>query len=81
MTELNRLSVEEFKQQEKSNVVVVLDNVRSMHNVGSVFRTSDAFLIEEIIPFKSVFISAFLVSPVRTTTKFSFGNINTFCPL
>lgn len=49
MTELNRLSVEEFKQQEKTNVIVVLDNVRSMHNVGSVFRTSDAFLIQEII--------------------------------
>jgi tRNA G18 (ribose-2'-O)-methylase SpoU len=49
MAELNRLSVEEFKTHEKSNVVVVLDNVRSMHNVGSVFRTSDAFLIKEII--------------------------------
>lgn len=49
MTELNRLSVEEFKREEKSKVVVLLDNVRSMHNVGSVFRTSDAFLIEEII--------------------------------
>lgn len=49
MQELNRLSVEEFKEQPKSNVVIVLDNVRSMHNVGSVFRTSDAFLIKEII--------------------------------
>lgn len=49
MTELNRLSVEEFKNQEKNGVVIVLDNVRSMHNVGSVFRTSDAFLVEEII--------------------------------
>ena len=49
MQELQRLSVEEFKQREKNKVVVVLDNIRSMHNVGSVFRTSDAFLVEEII--------------------------------
>jgi tRNA G18 (ribose-2'-O)-methylase SpoU len=49
MSELNRLSIEEFKQQEKNDVVVVLDNIRSMHNVGSVFRTSDAFLIKEIV--------------------------------
>ncbi len=49
MAELDRLSVEEFKHQEKTKAIVVLDNVRSMHNVGSVFRTSDAFLIEEII--------------------------------
>lgn len=46
--ELNRLSVDEFKQAEKKNLVVVLDNVRSMNNVGSVFRTSDAFLIEKV---------------------------------
>jgi len=49
MAELNRLSIEEFKSQEKNKVTVLLDNVRSMHNVGSVFRTSDAFLVEEII--------------------------------
>jgi len=48
MDELNRKTVEEFKQSEKCPVVVVLDNVRSMHNVGSVFRTADAFLIESI---------------------------------
>jgi 23S rRNA (guanosine2251-2'-O)-methyltransferase len=46
--ELNRPSVEEFKNQEKFPIVVVLDNVRSMHNVGSVFRTSDAFNVDEI---------------------------------
>ncbi len=45
MADLNRKSVEEFKQSEKAPLVVVLDNVRSMHNVGSVFRTADAFLI------------------------------------
>ena len=48
MDELNRKTVEEFKQSDKSPVVVVLDNVRSMHNVGSVFRTADAFLVESI---------------------------------
>lgn len=48
LDELNRVSVEEFKQQEKLPLVVVLDNVRSMHNVGSVFRTSDGFSIEKI---------------------------------
>ncbi len=48
MDELNRKSVEDFKQADKKRVIVVLDNIRSMHNVGSVFRTSDAFLIEAI---------------------------------
>jgi tRNA G18 (ribose-2'-O)-methylase SpoU len=46
---LNRLSVSEFKTAQKHPVVVVLDNVRSLNNVGSVFRTGDAFLIEEIV--------------------------------
>ncbi len=48
MDELGRKSVDEFKQAEKTPVIVVLDNIRSMHNVGSVFRTSDAFLLEAI---------------------------------
>ncbi|MBA4198232.1 MAG: RNA methyltransferase [Chitinophaga sp.] len=48
MDELGRKSVDEFKEAAKTPVVVVLDNIRSMHNVGSVFRTSDAFLIEAI---------------------------------
>lgn len=48
ITELHRLTTEEFKQQDKIPLVVVLDNVRSLHNVGSVFRTSDAFLIETV---------------------------------
>ncbi|MBA3665273.1 MAG: RNA methyltransferase [Bacteroidetes bacterium] len=47
--ELGRLSVEEFISSEKNTVTVVLDNVRSLNNVGSVFRTADAFLIEAII--------------------------------
>jgi tRNA G18 (ribose-2'-O)-methylase SpoU len=46
--EMNRLSVEEFKQAEKLPLIVVLDDVRSMHNVGSVFRTGDAFRIEAV---------------------------------
>lgn len=47
--ELNRLSPEEFSKQEKLPVVVVLDDIRSFENVGSVFRTSDAFSITEIV--------------------------------
>lgn len=46
--ELNRLSTEEFKHAEKLPVIVVLDNIRSAANIGSVFRTCDAFLIEAI---------------------------------
>lgn len=46
--ELGRISVEEFKKTEKTPIIVVLDNIRSLNNVGSVFRTSDAFLIEKI---------------------------------
>ena len=49
MDELNRKSVEDFKQAAKKPIIVVLDNIRSMHNVGSVFRTADAFLIEAIL--------------------------------
>jgi 23S rRNA (guanosine2251-2'-O)-methyltransferase len=49
MHELGRKSVEEFKQSNKIPVVVVLDNVRSMHNVGSVFRTADGFLLHSVI--------------------------------
>ena len=48
MEELGRKSVEEFKEAEKMPVVVVLENIRSAYNVGSVFRTSDAFLVEAI---------------------------------
>ncbi len=48
-SELNRLSIEEFKKSGKTPLVVVLDNIRSLNNIGSVFRTSDAFLIEKII--------------------------------
>lgn len=46
--ELGRITIEEFKKAQKTPVIVVLDNIRSLNNVGSVFRTSDAFLIEKI---------------------------------
>lgn len=46
--ELGRLSEADFKQAEKNPVCLVLDNIRSMNNVGSVFRTSDAFLVEKV---------------------------------
>jgi 23S rRNA (guanosine2251-2'-O)-methyltransferase len=48
LDELNRASVSEFKTQQKLPVVVVLDNVRSMHNIGSIFRTSDGFAVEQV---------------------------------
>ncbi|KAA6327467.1 putative TrmH family tRNA/rRNA methyltransferase [termite gut metagenome] len=48
ITELNRITPEEFRQVEKLPLVVVLDDVRSMHNIGSVFRTSDAFRVESV---------------------------------
>jgi len=48
LDELNRVSVSEFKELDKLPVAVVLDNVRSMHNVGSIFRTSDGFAVEQI---------------------------------
>ena len=47
-SELERLNVEEFKQSKKTPLIVVLDNIRSLNNIGSVFRTSDAFLVEKI---------------------------------
>ena len=46
--DLHRISVETFKSTKKKPLVVILDNVRSLHNVGSVFRTSDAYLVEKI---------------------------------
>ena len=49
LEELGRIDIETFKQTEKIPLVVILDNVRSMHNVGAVFRTADAFLVEKII--------------------------------
>src|SRR5476649_1326823 len=48
LAELNRASIDEFKAQQKLPIAVVLDNVRSLHNVGSIFRTSDAFAVEQV---------------------------------
>ena len=47
-SELERLSVEEFKETPKSPIIIVLDNIRSLNNIGSVFRTGDAFLVQKI---------------------------------
>ena len=49
VTEMGRMSVAEFKDSEKQPIVVVLDHVRSLYNVGSVFRSSDAFRIEGVV--------------------------------
>ncbi len=48
-SELVRKSISDFKQAEKTPIIIVLDDIRSLHNIGSVFRTADAFLIEKII--------------------------------
>ncbi len=47
--DLNRVSVDEFRQSKKIPLTVVLDNVRSLNNIGSIFRTSDAFAVERIL--------------------------------
>jgi tRNA G18 (ribose-2'-O)-methylase SpoU len=57
MEELNRKSVEEFKESDKNKVIAVLENIRSAYNVGSVFRTADAFLIE------SIYITGYTAKP------------------
>lgn len=49
MSELNRMTVEDFKEASKIPLIIILDNIRSQHNTGSVFRTSDAFRVEKII--------------------------------
>ena len=46
--ELNRISKEEFKSAKKTPIIIILDDIRSLHNIGSVFRSSDAFLVEKI---------------------------------
>ena len=46
--ELNRISIDEYKSANKTPIIVVLDNIRSLNNIGSVFRTADAFLIEAV---------------------------------
>lgn len=57
MDELNRKSVDDFKKAEKQKIIIILENIRSMQNVGSVFRTADAFLIE------AIFLTGFTPQP------------------
>ncbi|MEO7800765.1 MAG: RNA methyltransferase [Ginsengibacter sp.] len=74
MAELNRKSVSEFKQSEKFPIIVVLENIRSMHNVGSVFRTADAFLIE------AIYICGYTAQPPRKEIdKTALGATDTVC--
>ncbi|SHF97524.1 SpoU rRNA Methylase family protein [Flavobacterium fluvii] len=47
-SELDRKSIEDFKEAQKTPIIIVMDDIRSLHNIGSVFRTADAFLIEKI---------------------------------
>ena len=47
-SELNRISIDDFKDASKTPLIIVLDDIRSLNNIGSVFRTSDAFLVEKI---------------------------------
>ena len=46
--ELNRKTVNEYKNSKKTNLIIILDDIRSLNNIGSVFRTCDAFLVEKI---------------------------------
>ncbi len=48
-SELNRKSIKDFKQSDKTPIIIVLDDIRSLNNIGSVFRTADAFLVEKIV--------------------------------
>lgn len=63
MADLNRKTVEEFKRSEKTPVIAVLENIRSAYNVGSVFRTSDAFLLE------AVYITGYTARPPHKEIK------------
>ena len=63
MDDLNRISAEEFKQSEKAQVIAVLENIRSAYNVGSVFRTADAFLLE------AIYITGYTCTPPHKEIK------------
>ena len=72
MDELNRKTVEEFKQAEKNKIIVLLDNIRSAYNVGSIFRTADAFLIE------CIFVCGYTPPPThRQVHKTALGAVDT----
>jgi tRNA G18 (ribose-2'-O)-methylase SpoU len=71
-SELDRKTVGEFKQSAKTPLIIILDNVRSLHNIGSVFRTADAFLIEKI------YLCGITASPPhRDITKTALGATKT----
>jgi tRNA G18 (ribose-2'-O)-methylase SpoU len=63
MDELNRKSVEEFKESDKTALIAVLENIRSAYNVGSVFRTADAFLME------AIYITGYTCTPPHKEIK------------
>ncbi len=63
MDDLNRISPEEFKKTEKTPVIAVLENIRSAYNVGSVFRTADAFLLE------AIYITGYTCTPPHKEIK------------
>jgi tRNA G18 (ribose-2'-O)-methylase SpoU len=63
MQDLNRLTVDEFKHSEKIPIIVVLENIRSAYNVGSVFRTADAFLLQ------AIFICGYTCTPPHKEIK------------
>src|ERR1700712_162498 len=63
MDELNRMSVEEFKESSKTPVIAVLENIRSAYNVGSVFRTADAFLLD------GIYITGYTATPPHKEIK------------
>lgn len=71
-SQLDRKTVGEFKQSAKTPLIIILDNVRSLHNIGSVFRTADAFLIEKI------YLCGITASPPhRDITKTALGATKT----
>lgn len=72
LNELGRVSEKEYKDISKRKVIVVLDNIRSAHNVGSVFRTSDGFLFEEI-----VLVGICPTPPNKEITKTALGSEKT----
>src|SRR5882757_694377 len=63
MDELNRKSVDEFKRSQKTPVIAVLENIRSAYNVGSVFRTADAFLLD------AIYITGYTATPPHKEIK------------
>lgn len=72
MDELNRKTVEEFKQAEKNKIIILLDNIRSAYNVGSIFRTADAFLIE------CIFVCGYTPPPThKSVHKTALGAVDT----